>query len=126
MRKLFIMLAITAAIFIAWHNKNAEKLTNTKWTGTLLVPDAMSGSLAFTRDSLTASIGYEVVETNQYYVKGDTLFIQKLSGSSPCGNEEGSYLYSVKNDVLYLKLVNDNCGIRSGAFSAEGYKRSKD
>ena len=59
-------------------------------------------------------------------VKGDTVFLKKLSGSSPCGSEEASYIYSIKDDVLFLKLVNDPCEIRSGAFSPEGYKRSKD
>ncbi len=124
MQKLLIILTVTAAVSIAWHNKNAEPLANTKWNGTLLVPDAMEGSLAFTKDSLTASINSEVVETNQYRVNGDTLFIHKLSGTSPCGSEEGSYIYSIKGDVLYLKLISDNCSLRSGAFSSDGYKKS--
>jgi len=125
MRKFLVMLAVTAAISIAWKQQTAEPLANTSWRGTLLVPDAMNGVLSFSKDSLTASINYEVVETNHYRVNGDTLFLTKLSGSSPCGSEEASYIYSIKDDVLYLKLVKDACEIRSGAFSPEGYKKEK-
>lgn len=125
MRTIIMLLAITATISIAWQPKTAEPLANTSWRGTLLVPDAMSALLTFTADSLKASINYEVIETMQYKTKGDTLFIHKLSGNSPCGSEEASYTYSVKDDVLVLKAIKDDCEIRSSAFSPEGYKKEK-
>ncbi|MFM2361105.1 MAG: hypothetical protein EAZ16_00820 [Sphingobacteriales bacterium] len=120
-----LVLAVLFISALAWQVKESSSLSNTKWSGSMNVPDPMGVVLDFKTDTLTVLIGEEIVESMSYTVSGDTLKIKKLFGSSPCGDEEGKYKYTIKNDLLTIAEVEDACSLRAAAFSPAGYKKEK-
>ncbi len=106
-------------------SSNPGQLNQTRWEGVLHVPEATAAEIEFKTDSLLIYVGGDLVETNAYEVVGDTLKMRKLNGMSSCDTLTSHYRYTIKNDVLNLAAINDNCQERKGAFSSEGYKRKK-
>lgn len=111
---------------IAVSSHAQTKLTNTKWAGVAYVPSAADIEFVFKTDSLSMLYGGEVFELMSYKVKGDTLLLTKLEGSSPCNDEVGTYKFEIKDNRLFIKLLKDDCEPRGAAFSAEGYLRKND
>ena len=120
----FVKLLCIAFIFI-WQTSTTanETLSNTKWHGTFNVPDPMSGTLEFKKDTVLLSIDGEVIESMTYKEKGDMLMLQKIYGQSPCSEAIGEYKFQLKDNVLMLSPMQDVCEIRANAFSKEGYKK---
>jgi hypothetical protein len=123
MKKFVFGLLVVVAI--SWQVKQGTSLSNTKWSGSMNVPDPMGVTLEFKKDTFTVFIGEEIVEAMSYKVKGDTLSITKLFGSSPCGEEEGKYKYTIKEDLLTITAIEEACEPRAAAFSPAGYKKEK-
>ena len=99
-----------------------EVLVNTKWEGTLNIPTQVNGGIEFKKDTMYIMYENSIVETMTYKEKGDSLFIQKVNGGSPCESELGTYTFKITNDVLVLNTVQDDCSARIEAFSPAGYK----
>ena len=116
-----------AAIFIlpalSWKDPAANNLVKTKWRGVILVPTPIDGLFEFRKDSLLLYSNDKVVETMSYETKGDTLLLKKLSGASPCNDEVGKYKCEIKDNVLTLTVLKDDCTVRSSCFSPYGYKK---
>jgi hypothetical protein len=96
---------------------------NTKWKGTVYAPNEYDGIIEFRHDSLTLTVLDRVIETSSYSTKGDTIFMKKLSGGSPCGQETGSYTFTINDNTLKFTKVDDSCLERGEAFSPNGYKK---
>ena len=116
-----IVKLLCIAGFFVWPTTSSETLTNTKWSGTFNVPGPMDGSLEFKKDTVYLSIGENVVETMTFQEKGDTILLQKIDGSSPCNDEMGEYKVQVNKNTLIITAIKDDCSMRAGAFSKEGY-----
>jgi len=117
-------LSISLLLIITCSFAKAQ-LAGTKWTGTMLVPEATSVSFDFKKDTLNLIINDsgEIVETMTYTVKDDIITIKKLEGHSPC--DEGSLAvlkYAIKNDLLTVTVVSDACDDRKGAWPTEPMK----
>lgn len=122
----FVKLVWIASIFIWQTTSNAdETLTNTKWYGTFNVPDPMSGTLEFKKDTVLLSIDGELIESMTYKEKGETLVLQKIFGQSNCNEAIGEYQFQLKDKVLVLTPMQDACEMRKNAFSKEGYKKEQ-
>ena len=66
----------------------------------------------------------ENFEVMQYFIKGDTLTYTKISGGSDCGsNQNGVYKINIKDDILNLELINDECESRANANPATRFKK---
>lgn len=124
--------ALTIYLFIAiifivpalsWKDPAANNLIQTKWRGVILVPTPIDGLFEFKKDSLLLYSNDRIVETMSYEIKSDTLLLKKLSGASPCNDEIGKYKYEVKDDLLTLTVLKDDCATRSSCFSPDGYKK---
>jgi archaellum component FlaG (FlaF/FlaG flagellin family) len=115
-------LAVFTLIMVGWRNP-AEQLANTKWKGTLYVPNEIEGTIEFKKDSLTITVAGRVIETSSYSTKSDTLSIKKLSGGSPCAQEIGTYTFTTTDNTLKFTKVDDSCIERGEAFSPNGYKK---
>ena len=122
--RLFMTTLLVVSLFWLQPTKD-EVLTNTNWSGILHAPDPVDAVLEFKTDSMFVYIGPELIETMTYAVKGDTLTLTKVSGSSPCDQQPVNYQYSVKDENLKLLALTDNCTERKNAFAPEGYKRMK-
>jgi hypothetical protein len=116
-------LVLFACACLSWHVSGSNALMNTKWKGILNIPSPSEGVLVFKKDSGIAYYNNHIIETMSYKLNGDTIILRKLSGGSPCNNESGSYKFNIKNDVLTLSVLQDNCEARISTFSPEGYKK---
>ncbi|HEY0176717.1 MAG TPA: hypothetical protein VGC08_10085 [Pedobacter sp.] len=122
----FMLLLLTAIVIIpclSWRDPEVSNLVQTKWRGVLLVPSPIDGLFEFKKDSLLLYSDDKIVETMSYQEKGDTLILKKISGASPCNDEIGTYKCEIKNDVLTLTVLKDDCTVRSSCFSPDGYKK---
>lgn len=121
----FLLTTIIAVSCLSMQAPKPEELSNSKWSGTLNVPHAIAVEMEFKKDSLFTYMGEELLETNSFQIKGDTLVLQKLSGRSSCDLLPAHYKYIIKDDILKIEALNDGCSERKDAFSPEGYKRMK-
>lgn len=103
---------------------NAQ-LTNTKWKVTLALDNPIDVIFNFKKDTVTAifvtdnSIGEEMT-----YTATDSIFtIQKIWGQSECGNDsKGQYHFEIKEGVMYVKAIADDCERRATYLSGSWTK----
>ncbi|GAB3960774.1 S8 family peptidase [Spirosoma harenae] len=98
-------------------------IQGTKWNGLLKLPNETRVQLTFRNDTLLIGNGSSsaILEKMQYEQMGDSLFIQKVSGQSPCGtNAIGLYrlIYTNNGENFSLKLIRDDCPERRQLFNA--------
>jgi hypothetical protein len=104
------------------------QVENSKWRGTLNVPQPTECIFEFKKDSLVLIVAAngEHVETMTYSVTKDTLNIKKLNGSSPCTGETiGKYRIQIKDEKLYFTPLTDDCEDRMHAFTSDPWIREK-
>jgi hypothetical protein len=123
-----IILAVLFVLFVT-HRANAQSnLSNTKWKGVFLIPQAADVLLDFKKDSLYLILA----EDNQrlgaltFSQQNDTLMITKISGNSPC--PEGSTgWYRIewieKGEKFFLRGINDECEGRAGVYTTHQFER---
>ena len=122
--KMIKKLLLILLIIVSSKTINAQ-LKNTSWKGDFMVPQPAEGILVFKEDTTYLVLGSEfneesILETMSYKIDHDTLTIQKLSGSSPCSSDIiGKYSFIIRNDMLYIEVLNDDCSPRAAAFPTE-------
>lgn len=121
----FILTSIMAFGIMSMPTSKPEDLINTTWSGKINIPDPVDAEMEFRNDSLFTYVGADLVETTSFKIKGDTLVLQKITGMSSCDQQSADYKYNIKDDVLKLEALNDNCAERKSAFSNDGFKRLK-
>jgi len=107
------ILAIVLLLLI-YSGANAQ-LTNTKWKGVLKIQDDIPTIFDFGKDTLTLTTyaNNVLIEDMTCAIADSILTLKKISGQSDCDQEVGKYKFSIKGDVLSLKLFSDACGDRS-------------
>ncbi|HEU5364396.1 MAG TPA: hypothetical protein VFU62_02630 [Hanamia sp.] len=112
MKKILILLFV----FVITGNAKAQ-YANTSWKGIYYLPDATEMVLQFKKDTLLFNYFADGsnAETMNYQMKGDTLIMTKISGISPCDGIKGSYKLSIKDDKLFMTLIDDSCDVRASA-----------
>ena len=116
-------------------NQATNPLANTRWKGILRLPTD-DGTLQpigiiwnFQPD--TASIIYDNgMQPDVMTYKADpdksTLTFRKVSGGVPCDTVALlTVSYSIKNDQLFLKMIQDDCKPRSHADASQPFDRVK-
>jgi len=107
-----------SALFICGY-ANAQ-LTNTKWKVTLNIPDPTEVIFDFRTDTVEAlaAESSESIETMLYTVKDTVLTLQKITGGSECDDTViGKYKFEMKDDGMYVTLIDDACDDRSNALN---------
>ena len=110
---------IIALIFFGQDLFAQNSISNTKWKGHIVNPQALDIILEFRYDSLivTSAEGLELGVMFFSQTK-DTLKIRKLSSQGPCNNTtEGIYILTI-DDKLVLYPISDNCKQRAVSISA--------
>ena len=105
---------------------SVAQLTKTKWKGSMLIPDETETIVSFSKDTMLAFIGKgeTLLETSTYTVKGDTLLLKSVSGSSQCGPQTiGVYRWAIKGSSLSISPVTDDCSRRFQAWSNQPFVR---
>jgi hypothetical protein len=126
MKKIFFFVLAIIAVSSA-----KAQLANTKWAGTMAVPDDVSVVLKFKTDTLLLVIkprGVDefVGETMTYTVKDSTITLNKISGNSPCGDDKFTVKYTIKDQQLFIKSLTDPCDARVGSWPKEPFVKVKD
>ena len=129
MKKTFTLIAIICfCISVA----NAQ-LANTKWSGTanLLQPDK-----SFVTANITWDFGKDTLyvlfagggqsEVLTYTIKKNIITVTKVSGASPCETgTEGKLKYEIKDDKLFLAVVETKCEAFTKALDDKPYIKLK-
>jgi hypothetical protein len=123
MKKIFFFITAT----IAFTTTDAQ-LENTRWKTTLPVNGAMNTILDFRKDTVLL---YTVADSSMIermtYTRNDTAFtLIKIDGQSDCYTTPGKYGFTIKEDILSLKLLNDNCYDRYSVIQNTVWKKWKD
>lgn len=107
-------LALTLLISFAAITGKAQ-FTNTKWKVTLYFPEATEVIFAFKTDTVEViSAGNsEIFETMLYTVQDSVVTIKKISGQSECDDTPGKYKFQMKDDGMFVTLVEDACTHRA-------------
>lgn len=106
---------------------NAQ-LKNTKWKGTVhsdndidVIFDYRSDTLEVTNIADSSSL-----ETMTYTIKDTVLSLQKIYGQSGCNvTGTGKYKFEIKDDILYITLLSDDCDDRSSALNNSKWVKMK-
>ncbi len=101
---------------------NVNPLKNTRWNGTVNVPDPTGATVAFEE----AKIFFKDIENDSpieelsYTIEGNVITMKKTAGASPCTeNQVAKMSFEIVKDTLVLKVIADDCEIRSVAFTDE-------
>ncbi len=93
-----------------------SSVANTAWKGVFYIPSYTESVLSFSKDTLKLYAGDAIIEVMTYKQKKDTLFINKIEGMSPCGNEElFTWKISMNGDEAIISVLNDDCQARRGS-----------
>jgi hypothetical protein len=119
MKILFLLFTFTATA------SAKAQYANTSWKGIYNIPDPTDMILQFKQDTLLLNYFQDGsnAETMNYQIKGDTLIMEKISGISPCTDEKGIYKVSIKEDQLFMTLINDSCDARASAMPSQPLKK---
>jgi hypothetical protein len=124
MKTIVLLFLLTATCSIA-----KAQLTNTKWNGTMTVPDPLGVVLDFKTDVVDVIIGDsgEVVETMAYTASADTLTLRKISGESSCDTTSVAKLkFAVAADKLSITPISDDCPLRAGSWTKDAFVKNKE
>ena len=112
-------IALLALICFIVMSADAQ-LTNTKWKVTLYIPDSTDVIFDFRTDTVEAitEATNESLETTIYTVQDSILTFKKVYGQSDCDDTViGKYKFEMKDDGMFLTLIEDNCSDRSNALN---------
>ena len=104
------------------------QLEGTKWRGDMNVPENMTILLKFQKQTLDMiSLDGDQLESMLYTIKGDTLLLKKLSGGSPCNLDSIFKIkYTIKDDMLSITPLTDDCEGRERAWHKQPFTKVKD
>ncbi|GAB3991235.1 S8 family peptidase [Spirosoma daeguense] len=113
-----LCLLFTSLANVAWAQL---PIRNTRWQGTLA--GDVQVRLVFRNDTLlvTTQPDNVVLETMLYRQTSDTLYLQKITGQSPCGSDiKGLFRlsYDKNGETVKWQLISDDCPERRMALSS--------
>ncbi|WP_375449380.1 hypothetical protein [uncultured Nostoc sp.] len=103
-----------------------NQLANTAWQGAVETSKVVDVVLRYGADTMTmyTVADKQLLETMTYTMKGDSLTWKKVSGTSPCDTQAiGLYQVVIKNEEMVLKLLKDDCPLRSGSLLPKPFKK---
>lgn len=92
------------------------QLNNTHWKGTLHSNNNIDVVFNYGKDTLTVtnSADNSTIETMTYTIADGIISIKKIDGMSDCDKTvTGKYKFQIKDDLLYVTLLSDECKNRS-------------
>ena len=119
--KTFLICLVLVSVSIV----SKAQLTNTKWSGTMMVPSEQQVELSFKKDSLFIIINNSPVESMTYNVKDSLINVVKVDGKSPCDSGPFALKFLLQGDKLFIKDISDNCDERKNAWTADPFTKEK-
>lgn len=105
------------------------QLENTRWKSTLYINEPINVILDFKKDTVSVYTVADssIIETMTYKQNDTSFTLLKIDGQSDCGNDvKGIYHFLLKQNVLTIQLLNDDCYNRSYALQNTEWKKWKD
>ena len=124
MKKITVFILVT--LFFA--TGVSAQLKDTKWKGTLNIPDPAECTFEFKKDTLYLYVNANgaLLETMTFSIVKDTVYLHKVSGQSPCMPEsKGTYRFTIRDEKLYFNPASDDCQERLNAFTPDAWVREK-
>jgi hypothetical protein len=124
MKKIALIILLCSACSLA-----QAQFANTKWTGTLNLPDPAGVMLDFKKDVVDVVLDQsgEVLETMSFTIKADTIFLKKVTGQSVCSEQSIAKLkFRVADNKLSLTPISDDCQQRAEAWSKDPFTKAKE
>jgi len=114
-------------VLITIYSSGQQSLSNTKWKGIFLIPQAVDVVLDFKKDTLyITTVTSDEVGTIFFTQQKDTLMIKKISGPSPCPEQaQGKYRieWFENGDKFRLHGISDECEGRIEVFTINQFER---
>ena len=121
-----ILYILTVLLLMAVASK--AQLKNTKWQGTMNVPDETPVMLDFKNDSVDILVVENgmVAESMSYLAQDSIITMKKTSGHSPCNVDDVFKVkYLIKDDKLFISTISDPCDERAASWTKEPFTRVK-
>jgi hypothetical protein len=115
MKKIIFLFFVCFAFISA-----TAQLTNTKWKVALSIPDSTDVIFDFRTDTVEAitASDSQTLETMVYTVQDTILTLKKITGQSNCDDTVvGKYKFEIKDDEMYVTMIEDNCADRANALN---------
>ena len=124
MKKAILTIFILSSLFTL----NAQ-IAGSKYKGSMNIPSPAAVIWSFTKDTaylINVEDGNnmtknDVIETMSYTLKDNILTIKKISGLSDCEEAVGKYKLELKDDKMFVTLIDDPCSNRSYAFNKDPF-----
>jgi hypothetical protein len=114
-------MAALGLLAVTFH-AGAQTLRNTTWKALIPGPPD-SVSLHIGNDSSFAAIGEEVMVKSICHISKDTLTLEDYDGPHMCPNTKGVYQFTLKDDTMVLKLLQDDCSGRGDAINGVVWRK---
>jgi hypothetical protein len=105
------------------------QLTNSRWKSTVIIDAPVNAIFDFRKDTcMVYTVADSTMIETMIYSKDDTSFtLKKIDGQSDCDNNTpGKYRFKISNDILYLKMIADDCYDRSSVIDSTKWTKWKD
>ena len=125
MKRFFVIISLMCTSLTATAQVK-NQLANTAWQGSVETSQVIDVVLQYGADTITMYTvpDKQILETMTYTMKGDSLTWKKVSGASPCDtNAVGTYQVMIKEDEMTLKLLKDDCPLRSGSLLPKPFRK---
>jgi hypothetical protein len=122
MNKLLFIIAYLLLGSTSFAQNAVNPLKNTRWMGTVNVPTPTGAIIAFDEGKIVfrETENDSPIEELSYTIEGNVLTMKKTAGASPCTeNQVAKMTFEIVKDTLVLKVIADDCEIRSAAFTDE-------
>ncbi len=122
MNKLLFFVTLMLLGSTSFAQNTVNPLKNTSWKGTVNVPNPTGAIITFNEGKI---IFKEIendspIEELSYTIEGNILMMKKTAGASPCTESQVAKMsFEIVKDTLVLKVISDDCEIRSAAFTDE-------
>jgi hypothetical protein len=87
------------------------QLNNTKWSTTLQINGSINTMFDFKKDTALVYMVDDgsMIERMTYTSTDTSITLTKIDGQSPCDNVPGTYLFTIKENNLMMKVLKDEC-----------------
>jgi hypothetical protein len=122
MNKLLFIIIFLLLGSTSFAQNTVNPLKNTRWKGTVNVPTPTGAIIAFDEGKIVfrETENDSPIEELSYTIEGNILMMKKTAGGSPCTeNQVAKMSFEIVKDTLVLKVIADDCEIRSAAFTDE-------
>lgn len=119
------LLAILFTLFsFSCSAQKENSIQNSSWVGIAPVPKPTEVKFEFLTDTVNMYVHDQIIESMNFSIQNDTMYLRKLYGGSPCDPEQLMvWQYAMEGNKLTLTVLSDDCQARSRPGEPVIYRR---